>query len=90
MGTNVVSADTKPDVVKSGKENTSKVNFTIGAPTNHKFYDETTAGKAFEGYSQQERIQVDVPNLRGSNFNVGTTKVDYTTTTQAIQNDFNR
>jgi hypothetical protein len=41
----------KPEAAKSGKEATSKVNFTIGAPTNNKFYDETTAGKAFEGYS---------------------------------------
>ena len=30
---------------------------------------------------------MDVPNLRAANFNVGSEKLDYTTTTQAIQNE---
>ena len=70
----VSQADLKVDAAKSGKEATSKVNFTIGAPTStQKFYDETTAANAFSGPSREvERAQVDKPNLRQANFNVGT------------------
>lgn len=81
----------KPDAAKSGKEATSKVNFTIGAPTNtQKFYNETTAGQAFSEKNQMDNSKVDVPNLRSANFNVGNEKVNYTTTSKAIQSDFDR
>lgn len=74
------------------KETTSKVNFSIGDTHNPQFYKETSTGVAFENNNlpQSGRIVVDVPNLRQANFQVGNEKLDYTTTTQAIQSSMKR
>jgi hypothetical protein len=74
--------------VVSGKEATSKVNFSIGDTYKPKFYDETSAKAAFEVPAQAPRANFDAQAIRQANFQVGNEKLEYITTTQAVQNSF--
>lgn len=73
--------------VVSGKEATSKVNFTIGDAHN-RFYNETSAKAAFEAPTQVPRVQYDSQAIRQANFSVGNDKLEYITTAQSVQNSF--
>jgi len=81
-----------PNTVTKGpgnRENTSKVNFSLGSAVNPKFYNETSTGAIHTQQPQSSRAVVE-QNMRAANFVVGTEKLDYTTTTQTIQNEANK
>lgn len=65
--------------MKNVREMSSKQNFSIGSTTNPKFHDETTNSAAFSS-KNTDRVRLDMSGLRQANFNVGSSKVDYTTT----------
>lgn len=70
--------------MKSVREIASKQNFSIGSQVDPKFRDETTNSAAFSG-KNTDRVKLDMSGLRQANFVVGSSKVDYTTTSQYNQ-----
>lgn len=63
--------------------------FSIGKPKNPVFYNETSTKCTYTNQvANVSKSQADAPNLRKSNFAVGSDKLDYSTTTREVQNNF--